>query len=260
MRSERFHMAAAQLCGWLLLAATSIPAVQASGQTPAPIPMPSAQSMMGWGRTTFILFDELELVPAEAGKPVSFEALGWYGGATRRLWFRSEGEQNTMGGGGRGEFEFLYGRLISPYWDAVAGARYDKRWDEHRDGRLLFALGIIGEAPLRFEFSPTLFVSTEGDVSARLDASYQLLFTQRIVLEPSLDLNVAFSSVPEFGVGTGLNETVLAARLRYEITRKFGPYVGLAWARSLGESADFARAEGRDASGLNVVFGIRVWR
>lgn len=259
MRREVKRLPAAfRLCAVLVIAGSSTLAIQTGAQSPTP--MPSAESMMGWGTTTFILFDELELIATEKGKPVSFEALGWYGGATRRLWFRGEGEQNTMGGGGRGEFELLYGRLISPYWDAVAGARYDKRWDERNDGRLLFALGIIGEAPLRFEFSPTLFVSTDGDVSARLDASYQLLFTQRIVLEPSLDVNVAFSSVPEFGVGAGLNETVLATRLRYEVTRKFGPYVGLAWARSAGESADLARAHGRDPSALHVLFGVRAWR
>lgn len=258
--NSRQLVAAVCLGAGVLLGGTSVPTFAARAQAPAPMPMPSAQSMMTWGKTTFILFDELELIPLEEGRPVSFEALGWHGGATKRLWFRGEGEQNTMGGGGRGEFELLYGRLISPYWDAVAGARYDKRWDERNDGRLLLALGIIGEAPLRFEFSPTLFVSTDGDVSARLDASYQLLLTQRIVFEPSLDVNVAFSSVPEFGVGTGLNETVLATRLRYEITRKFGPYVGLSWARSVGESADLARAHGRDPSALHLLFGVRIWR
>ena len=244
----------------LLLSALLTLPLEAQAPTPAPMSMPSAESMMGWGRAMFILFDELELIATEEGKPLSFEALGWYGGATKRLWARAEGEQNTTGGGGRGEFELMYGRLISPYWDAVAGARYDKRWDERSDGRLLLALGIIGEAPLRFEFSPTLYVSTDGDVSARVDASYQLLFTQRLVLEPSLDINVAFSSVPEFGTGKGLNETVLATRLRYEITRKFGPYAGLAWARSAGESARLARAHGRDPNALHVLFGFRVWR
>lgn len=222
--------------------------------------IPATSEMMGWGRESFVLFDELEYIPGQSGRPVSFEGLGWYGGAYDRLWFRTEGEQSTRGSGGAGELQLLAGRLISPYWDAVAGVRIDRRWDERNDGRTLFALGILGEAPLRFEFAPTLFVSTDGDVSARLDASYQFLFTQKVILEPSLDLNAAARAVPEFGVGSGLNEVVLAARLRYEIRRKFGPYVGVAWTRRTGSTVALDRAQGRNPNGADLLFGLRVWR
>jgi len=222
--------------------------------------MPAAGEMMDWGRESFLIFDELEYIPGQSGRPISFEGLGWYGGAYNRLWFRSEGEQSTQRSGGAGEIQLLAGRLISPYWDAVAGVRVDRRWDERNDGRTLFALGIIGEAPLRFEFAPTVFVSTNGDVSARLDASYQFLFTQKLVLEPSLDLNAAARAVPEFGVGSGLNEIVLASRLRYEIRRKFGPYVGIAWTRRTGSTVELDRLQGRNPNGANLLLGLRVWR
>ena len=238
-----------------VLSAMTVPPHAVSGQA-----MPAASEMMDWGRESFILFDELEYIPGQLGRPVSFEGLGWYGGAYNRLWFRTEGEQSSQGSGGAGELQLLAGRLISSYWDAVAGVRVDRRWDERNDGRTLFALGILGEAPLRFEFAPTLFVSTRGDLSARLDASYQFLFTQKLILEPSLDLNAAARAVPEFGIGSGLNEVVLAARIRYEIRRKFGPYVGIAWTRRTGSTVQLDRAQGRDPNGANLLFGLRVWR
>lgn len=235
--------------------AALVPVRGSSQQMPA-----MSTPMMDWGRASFVLFDELEYIPGEAGRPISFEALGWYGGAYNRLWFRTEGEQNTRGGDRSGELELLFGRLISPYWDAVVGTRFDRRWDERSDGRMLFAVGILGEAPLRFEFAPTLYVSTDGDVSARLDAAYQFLLTQRIILEPSLDINAAARAVPEFGVGSGLNEVVLAARLRYEVRRKFGPYVGFHWKRSVGSTATLERARGRDPGRMELIFGLRLWR
>lgn len=242
--------------GIAVVSAMMLPLHVVSGQQ---VP-PAAGEMMDWGRESFILFDELEYVPGQPGRPISLEALGWYGGAYNRLWFRTEGEQGTQGSGGAGEIQLLGGRLISPYWDAVAGVRVDRRWDERNDGRTLFALGIIGESPLRFEFAPTLFVSSRGDVSARLDASYQFLFTQKVILEPSLDLNAAARGVPEFGVGSGLNEVVLAARLRYEIRRKFGPYLGVAWTRRTGSTVELDRAQGRNPNGADLLFGLRVWR
>ncbi len=222
--------------------------------------MPAATEMMDWGKASFVIFDELEYIPGQPGRPISFEGLGWYGGAYNRLWVRTEGEQSSQGTSGAGEVQALAGHLISPYWDAVAGVRMDRRWDERKDGRVLFAMGIIGESPLRFEFAPTLFVSTGGDVSARLDASYQFLFTQKVILEPSMDLNASTRAVPRFGVGSGLNEVVLAARLRYEIRRKFGPYVGLEFTRRTGSTAELDRLQRRNSNGASLLFGLRVWR
>jgi copper resistance protein B len=254
--NDRRRSAWVRLAAVVISVSTSMVASRAaSGQQ-----MPAAAEMMDWGKESFIIFDELDYVPGLPGRPISFEGLGWYGGAYNRLWFRTEGEQTTQGSRGAGEIQLLAGRLISPYWDAVAGVRVDRRWEERNDGRTSFALGIIGESPLRFEFAPTLFVSTDGNISARLDASYQFLFTQKMILEPSLDLNAAARAVPELGVGSGLNEVVLAGRLRYEIRRKFGPYVGIAWTRRTGSTVELDRSQGRNPNGANLLFGLRVWR
>lgn len=223
--------------------------------------MPEMPGMEGmeWGTESLILLDQLEFAPGGAGRPLGLDAIGWYGGAYNRLWFRAEGEHLTAGGEGEGEAQLLYGRMISPYWDALVGVRVNTRWGDERATRGLLAVGLEGLAPYWFELAPTLFVSEDGDLSARLEASYELLFTQRLVAEPELELNAALQEVPEFGVGRGLNDIELGLRLRYEIKREFAPYVGFSWTRRFGESADFARAAGEGVRDGSVVAGLRVW-
>ena len=217
------------------------------------------EEMMAWGTESLILLDKVEYAQAAEGGPVSVDATGWYGGAYNRLWFRAEGEQLTHARGGEAEAQLFYGRLVTPYWDALAGVRLDQRWGGQSGTRAHLAVGVIGLAPMRFEFSPTLFVSQHGDVSARLEAEYQVLMTQRLVAEPELELNAAIQDVPEWGVGRGLNDTELALRIRYEIKREFGPYLGWQWHRRLGSTADLARAEGEPVSEHALVAGLRIW-
>lgn len=217
------------------------------------------REMMDWGTGAFVLFDELEYAPGASGQPVGLEATAWYGGAYNRLWIRAEGEQLTAASGGEAEIEALYGRLITPYFDAVGGVRVDGRWGDEDAARALLALGVQGLAPYWFEVAPTLYVSRDGDLSARFQASYEMLFTQRLVAEPEMEINAALQEVPEFGVGSGFNDVELGLRLRYEIRREFAPYVGYSWTRRIGETADFARAEGEAVSEDAVVAGLRMW-
>jgi copper resistance protein B len=102
-------------------------------------------------------------------------------------------------------------------------------------------------------------VSEKGDLSARLEAEYDLLITQRLVLQPKAELAVAAQRVPELGVGSGLNDIELGLRLRYEFSREFAPYVGVHWERKVGETARLAREEGEQADSLWVVAGLRFW-
>lgn len=203
----------------------------------------------------FVLFDQLEYVPEPAEQPIGLEALSWIGGDVNRLWLRTEGEQSTLHREGEAEVEALYGRLISPYFDVVAGGRVDRRWGG--DTRGFLAVGLQGLAPYRFEIEPTLYVSHEGDVSAGFAASYHVLFTQRLILESELETNAALQDVPEWGVGSGVNDLGLGFRLRYELHRKFAPYVGYTHDWTFGETADLA---GGDTSSGAFVFGVRVWR
>lgn len=216
--------------------------------------------MMSWQPTSLILVDELELAVGAEGRPVDLQALGWYGGAYNRLWFRAEGEQSTTTSDGYIEGHLYYGRLVSPFWDAVVGTRVDGQWGNGGDARAHLAVGLIGLAPLRFEVSPTLFVSQKGDVSFRLRAEYALLVTQRIALDPEVEVNAAVQEAEKWNVGAGINDLELSARLRYIIVREFSPYVGILWVRRFGATADLAEQDGEPVSELAVVLGVRVWR
>jgi copper resistance protein B len=205
---------------------------------------------------TFVLFHKLEYVPEPEGRPIGLEATSWVGGDINRFWLRAEGEQSTLHREGEVELEALYGRLVSPFFDAVAGVRVDRAWGTGGKTRAHLAVGLQGLAPYQFEVEPTLYVSHEGDVSAGFAASYHVLFTQRLKLESELETSAALQDVPEWGVGSGLNDLGLGFRLRYEFHRKFAPYVGYAHDWTFGETADLT---GTSNSGA-FVFGVRIWR
>lgn len=214
---------------------------------------------MTWGTVSLLRLDGLEYAPGAEGRPISLEASGWIGGAFNRVWFRADGEHLTADGTGAAEAQLFYGRMISSYWDALIGFRVDRRWGDDSATRAHLALGLEGLAPYWFEVAPTLFVSQDGDISARLEASYDLLFTQRLIAEPELELNAALQEVPEHGIGSGLNDIGLGVRLRYEIKREIAPYIGFTWTRRLGGSADLAREAGRSVDERAFVAGLRVW-
>lgn len=210
----------------------------------------------------FFLFDQLEYrVNDGASNSVRWDAQGWYGGDNDKVWFRSEGESTTSGASATdAELQLLYSRMVAPFWDVQVGARYDTLSGSGPDrSRWLGVVGFQGFAPYRFDVEPALFVSEEGDVSARLTGTTDWLLTQRLILQPRLETEVAAQDVEEFGIGEGLEYLELGLRLRYEVRREIAPYVGIEWEKLLGQTADFARAEGDDDSSLALVFGLRVW-
>lgn len=216
---------------------------------------------MRWAPTLFVLFDELEYAPNAEGRPVETDVTGFYGGAVNRAWFRTRGELPTTERGGDLEAELLYGRLIDPFWDALVGVRVDRRWGGGEDAtRALLSIGLQGLAPGWYEVEPSFYVSQAGDVSARLVASYDMLFSQRLIVQPEFEANLAVQEVPEFGVGSGLNDLELGARMRYEISRKFAPYLGVSWTRRVANTAELARLAGEPVSDFSVVVGLRAWR
>src|SRR5690606_4587096 len=120
-------------------------------------------------------------------------------------------------------------------------------------------IGIQGLAPYWFEVEASAYLAEGGDVSARFEAEYDILFTQRLILQPRFETGLAASRDRERGIGRGFNDVTLGLRLRYEIKREFAPYIGVTWTRALGETADFARREGEDINEFAVVAGVRMW-
>jgi len=93
----------------------------------------------------------------------------------------------------------------------------------------------------------------------RLEGDYDILLTNRLILQPTAEANFYGQNDPKRGIGSGLSETEVGVRLRYEIYREFAPYIGVSWNRSYGNTADFAREEGEDRSEARLVLGVRMW-
>ena len=204
---------------------------------------------------TYASFDELEYAHGFGERPVEYDGQAWIGGDYDRLWLKARGEHSTLETEGGFELEALDSRTVSAYWNLQSGLRLDRGYGEG-DGvtRGLAAFGVEGLAPYWFEVEAFAYVSHEGDVSARLEASYELLFTQRLILEPEVELGLAVQDVPAFGVASGLDELELGARLRYEFVRELAPYVGISWVRQ-----ELPEGPVGSVSDASFVAGVRLW-
>ena len=211
-------------------------------------------------RHLFFLADVLEFSPKGTSSDFHWDIEGWYGGDFNRLWFKSEGEQNATQAERDIDFQLLYGRFVARYYDFQLGGRVETKTSGGRNvTRGHVVIGLDGLVPYSYEIESALFISQNGDVSGRLTFSRDLLITQRWILQPRFETNVAVQRVERFGVGKGVNDIELGLRLRYEIKREFAPYVGFSWTRVLGDTADMARREGDKVNNIGVVFGARLW-
>ncbi len=200
-----------------------------------------------------VTVDMAELRFGDDATTFHWEGEGWIGGDIDRFVLKSEGEANEDDVA-RAEVQALYSRAIGPYFDLQAGVRYDI---EPSPNRAYAVLGFEGVAPYWFETTGALFVSNEGEVSARLEGSYDARLTQRVILQPRAEINLSARDIPELEVGAGVTDVELGLRLRYDVTRNFGPYVGVAYETKLGDTADYASAAGDDESETRFVLGVR---
>ncbi len=209
----------------------------------------------------YLLFEQLEYRGNEGTETFTWEVQGWVGRDYDKLWVKTEGDQRLSGDeGGEAEGQLLYSRLITPFFYFQVGGRYDRLYGAGPDhSRFFGVIGLQGLVPYQCDIEPALFISENGDVSARLEAEYDLLLTQRLILQPRLEVEIAGQAVEEFGVGEGFNDIELGLRLRYEIRREFAPYIGLSWTRLLGNTADLARREGSEVDNVAFVAGARMW-
>ncbi|RAK62489.1 copper resistance protein B [Phenylobacterium kunshanense] len=236
-----------------------VPTDHAADQIFSPTAMAAARDQlrrehgeMSWATG---MLETAEYRPSGDGDGYAWEGRFSYGGDVNRLVLRSEGE-GASGDLESAELQVLGSRAIGPYFNLQAGVRQDV---EPRPRRTYATVGLEGLAPYWFEVGAAAFLSEKGDLSARFEASYDLRLTQRLILEPRAEADVAFSDDPAVGVGSGVSKLELGLRLRYAITPEFAPYVGVNWDRKLGDTADLARAAGEHASDTRFVVGLRAW-
>jgi copper resistance protein B len=235
----------------LAIGGVSLPFVVAPG--------PAAGQVMDNAIYTMVRVREAEVLSHNTADPFAYNLDGWVGGDYTRLWFTARGEHGREGEGAV-EARLLYSKLVSPFWEFQFGGRLDALYGEGDETRSLLAIGFMGLAPYWFEIESFLYLSAQGDVSARFEAGYDLPFSQRLILEPEVTVDLAVQEVPEFGVGSGLSALEAGARLRYEIIREFAPYVGWIYEGRFGGSTDFAREAGMPVRFGTFVVGIRMWR
>ncbi len=184
-----------------------------------------------------------------------WDVQGYYGGDLNKFWFKSEGEGSFGEPVEQAELQALYSRAVAPFFDLQAGVRQDLTGPE----RTHAVIGVQGLMPYMFEVDAAAFLSTSGDLTARIEAEYDQRLTQKLILQPRAEVNLSAQDIPALGIGSGIDNFELGLRLRYELVREFAPYVGVEQEWKLGGSRNYARARGEDASITNYVVGVRFW-
>jgi copper resistance protein B len=208
-------------------------------------------------RATAVIIDRLEAGFGDENETWLWDVQGWSGGDINRFWWKSEGEGAFDEGLEEAELQALYSRAVTPFWDVQAGVRQDFRPDGEDTTHLV--LGLQGLAPYWWEVDAAAFLSTEGDLTARVEAEYDQRITQRLILQPRLEIDASASDIPELEIGSGLSSVEAGLRLRYEFRKEFAPYVGVEWSRSFGDTADYIEARGGEVDATRVVVGLKAW-
>ncbi len=198
---------------------------------------------------TMFLADRFEILNNDENTRV-WEGSFYIGYDIDKLYLYSDGEA-TADGLESSQNELVYSRAIAPFWDAQIGLSYDKNVNA---SKTWVEVAIAGLAPYYFETRAALLVNTDGNIGLRLDAEYEALFTQKLILTPSLEADFYTKDDVELGIGSGLSNIEAGLRLRYEIKREFAPYIGITWEKTFGNTRDY-----NPVNETNFLVGVRFW-
>jgi copper resistance protein B len=251
MTARRIVRLAAALAVFATAAAAQIPPAR---EEPA-LGMDAMPPVMDRPILAHAIFNQLEGRWNGTNTEFRWDGQGWVGTDYDKLWIKSEG---TLSDGRLedGQHQFLYDRAITTYFDLQGGLRSDL---DSRPTRNWAALGIQGLAPYFFDVEVTGFVSGQGHLAAKLEASYDLLLTQRLILQPQIEVNLYSKADPARLTGAGFSDIDTGLRLRYEFSRKFAPYIGVVYEGKFGQTASYAKRAGESTGDFRFVFGVRLW-
>jgi copper resistance protein B len=235
---------------------------------PAPVPAPSDEdrkaafppnlqghAVHDTGVHFMVLVDQLEWQGSRAGTGAIWDTKTWVGGDLNRIWLRSEADYQD-GKFDDAEGHLLLGRNVTEWWSLVGGVRHDFT---PGPARTWAAIGMQGLAPQWFDVEATAYLGESARTALRLEIEYDLLLTDRLVVQPLIELNAFGKADPDRRIGAGLSTVEFGARFRYEIRRELAPYAGLVWHRKVFETGDLAREQGEDAGGWRFASGVRFW-
>ena len=204
---------------------------------------------------SMLMLDRFERVRTDDGNATAWNGSAWFGRDFDKLWLKSEGSA-ADGRVEHADVQALWSHAVAPFWDMQVGVRRD--FGRGPD-RTWAAFGVQGLAPYWFELDATAYVGANGRSALRFEGEYDLLLTQRWIVQPRFELNAYGKADPALGIGAGVSDAEVGVRLRYEIRREFAPYIGVEWRKRFGASADFARLAGDSAFDAQIVVGVRVW-
>ena len=254
MSASRTSPLAAVLAAFATAAAAQISDAR-DGPMPG-VPSDAAPPVMDRGIFAHAILNELEGRFNGGNPEFRWEGQGWVGTDYDKLWIKSEGTLQSNGALDDGQQQFLYARAMTTYFDVQGGLRSDI---DSRPTRNWAAFGIQGVAPYFFDIEVTGYASGEGHLAAKLEGSYDLLITQRLILQPQIEINLYSKADPARLIGAGFSDIDTGLRLRYEFDRKFAPYIGVVYEGKLGQTASLARQAGESTGDFRFVFGLRTW-
>ncbi|MEK6747835.1 MAG: copper resistance protein B [Pseudomonadota bacterium] len=228
------------------------PHAYADGYSFSQFPMRHVEHELNYG---LLRFDRFETVRASGDTFTIYDLQASYGSNFERAVIKTEGDiigkkiadANT---------ELLWRHAVAAYWDTQFGLRHEN--DRNQNWSWL-AAGVQGLAPYWFEVDATAYLGEAGRVALKLGAEYELLLTQKWILQPRIGIDFNGQNDAARSVGAGLSDVTAGVRLRYEIRREVAPYAGVAWVGKFGGTADYVHAAGLNTREIRVMAGVRLW-
>jgi len=185
-----------------------------------------------------------------------FDLQAWYGTTFDRLVIKTEGDISD-GNLEENQSDILWGHAISAYWDTQVGIRSD--YYKEGKNRQWLAFGVQGLAPYWFELDMTAYLGEHGNSAFTLEAEYELLLTQKLIVQPRAEITLYGKDDLQNELGSGLSSSAIGFRVRYEFTRQFAPYIGVEWTNKFGNTADHAKLNGEASNDTEFVAGVKFW-
>ncbi len=183
-----------------------------------------------------------------------FDLQAWYGTTYDRFVVKAEGDI-AKGQLEESKTDLLWSHAITAYFDTQLGVRLDQ-YDEGRNRQWL-AVGIQGLAPYWFELDVSAYIGNQGRTALSVEAEYDLLLTQRLILQPRAELTLYGKDDADNELGRGLSDLAIGLRLGYQLSSQFAPYIGVEWSNTFGRTADYRRDAGQETSDTQLVTGLR---
>lgn len=199
--------------------------------------------------------DRFEIVRADRNTFALYDLQAMYGGSYDWATLKAEGDIDNSELE-EASTELLWGHALAAFWNSQLGLRYDSG---EGSSQTWLAAGIQGLSPYWFELDATAYLGEQGRTALNVEAEYELLITQKWILQPRLEVDFHGKNDRARAVGAGLSSVAVGLRLRYEIRRELAPYIGAEWTSQFGNSADYTRDANEPTDDVLLVAGLRFW-